>query len=119
MLIQSAVVTPFGTSEYVGTTPIAADFSGPNVVVSGVSGYFILVLGYLLVASNAVEIAFETETGAVISGPYQVGQYGGNIVAPTGIGQFGCKTGEDLILDLSGPIPVGGHLIYALIRGGL
>lgn len=119
MLSSGAVTTPWGITEYVGASSISASSSGPNTIVQGVAGYFIVVLGYLVVASGDVEVAFETESGAVISGPYDLAQNGGNISTPVGIGQFACRKDEDLILDLGGAIHVGGHVVYGLVKGGI
>ena len=119
MLINSGHPTPWGSLDYIGTATISAASSGPNTIITGPAGYFILVLGYLLVASGDVEVAFETESGAVISGPYDIAQNGGNISTPVGMGQFACKQDEDLILDLGGAIHVGGHIVYGLIKGGV
>lgn len=118
MLASSSICTPWGTTEYVGSATISASISGANTIVSGQSGYFIVVLGYLLVASGDVEVAFESSGGSVVSGPYTVAQNGGNISSPVSIGQFVCKKNEGLVLDLGGPISVGGHVVYGLIRGG-
>jgi len=118
MLIPSGLSTPWGIAEYIGTETISANLSGANTVVSGEDGYFILVLGYLLVASGDIEVAFESENGTVVSGPYDIAANGGNISTPVGLGQFVCNKNEDLILDLGGPIHVGGHIVYALVRGG-
>ena len=118
MLIQSSVQTPWGTTDYIGTEAISASLSGPNTVVSGMNGYFIVVFGYLLVASGDVEVAFESWNGDVLSGPYDVAARGGNVATPASLVQFICNKNEDLILDLGGPIHVGGHISYGLIRGG-
>jgi hypothetical protein len=118
VLIPSAIRTPWGTTDYVGSVAINAQISGANTIVSGQTGYFIVVLGYLLVASGDIEVAFESSGGLIVSGPYTVAQNGGNISTSASIGQFVCKKNEDLVLDLAAPIHVGGHVIFGLIKGG-
>lgn len=119
-VIPSAIKTAFGMTDFVATDNITASLPGANTVVAGIDGYFIVVFGYLLVSSGDVEVAFETESGDVISGPYDTAMTGGNIGVPNSdFGHFICKKNEDLVLDLGGPVHVGGHITIGYIRGGL
>lgn len=87
--------------------------SGDNTIVAAVTGKKIRVLQYVLVASNTVNVRFES--GA--SGTALTGQI--NLIANTGvssgfsqIGQFETAADALLNLELSGNVSVDGHLTY-------
>lgn len=104
-------------SGLVGSAAINASSSGNNVVVAAADADArIVVLGYSLVCAQAVVASWESESGLVIGGPCSFGANGGISVEEAEHGHFATEPGEDLVLDLSGAVQVGGHLVYAVCR---
>lgn len=105
------------------TTVITASSSGDNTVVSGVAGFAIRVIGYVLTFSAAVNAQWYSDTGGskvALSGLlYGVGTSPPPAVAPEALpgarGWFQTASGKALNLNLSGAVAVGGHVIYELV----
>lgn len=93
--------------------PINASASGANAIVAGAPGRTIVVLGYVFVAAGAVEVTWESGGGSLLSGPMSVGANGGVSLAYNEKGHFWTLPGESLVMDLSGAVVVGGHLLYS------
>jgi hypothetical protein len=102
------------------TAPITASANGDNVVVAAVPGRRIRVLTFVLSFSAAVNAKFlDGAGGSALSGLY----YGLGATAPgfssdgttDHRGIFTTSVGNALVLNLSGAIPVGGHVIYELV----
>lgn len=91
---------------------IAASSSGDNTLVSGVGSKKIRVLNYVLMSNGTVNAKFQSSTGGDITGLlYLIANTGASSgYAPTG--HFETVAGEDLQLNLSAAIAVGGHLSY-------
>ena len=113
------------------SVPITAALNGDNTVVSGVAGFAIRVLGYVLsttfAAAGSVTATWGSDTGggfSALSGalPFQaVGTAFTNppaVVAPAAPpgsrGWFQTAAGKALNLKLSGAQQMAGHLIYEL-----
>lgn len=94
--------------------PIEIGASG--TLVFGVPGKRIVVLSAWLVASNQVNVKFQTSTGSVdLTGPADCAQYGGFVLNFNAGGWFQTQPGDSLLINLSSNVPVGGSLSYALV----
>ena len=95
---------------------VSASGSGANILVAAVAARRICVCNYLIVAAGAVGVKW-VRGSTDISGVMQVAATGGvaSPVASPGLGPL-FKTGvnEDLVLNLSAAVSVGGHLSYYL-----
>ena len=91
---------------------IAASSSGDNTLVSGVASKTLRVLTYVLMSNGTVNAKFQSSTGGDLTGLlYLVANTGASAsYAPTG--HFETVAGEDLQLNLSAAIAVGGHFTY-------
>lgn len=101
-------------------TPVAINVSasGNNVVVAA-SPYrqwpCILVLRYTLKVANAVTIQWLGSQGSTLSGPMPFVSAGDGVIESFDPGgYFLTAPGDDLILNLSGDVAVGGYLLYDL-----
>lgn len=102
------------------TAAIAASASGDNTIVAAVSGKRIKVVAFHLSFSAPVNAKWKSGAGTDLSGLY----YGGT--ATSSIGEaapmlaakqqahFETERGEALVLNLSGAVPVGGHVLYEI-----
>jgi hypothetical protein len=102
---------------------ISAAGNGDNTVVAAVAGYRIVVLGYVLVGSGAVNATWKSDTGGgavALSGAIPLGAQ--TVVTAPAIpatsdsdaGYMQTASGKALNLNLSGAVGVFGHLSYAL-----
>ena len=109
----------FGSPQYV---KIAASSNGANTLVTGVTGFRIMVLGYVIVASGTVNAKF-VDGSTDITGPMNLVANAGvaAALAPMSehseIGWFQTSSGANLVLNLSAGVEVDGHLTYCLIPG--
>lgn len=98
---------------------IDAAASGPNVLVSGISGKTIRVLSYVLVAAGAVTATWKSGSTAksgdmsLITGVPLPAPAGPLLVANRAA-WLETDSGEDLVLTLNGTVQVSGHLEYEL-----
>lgn len=104
---------------YDGTTPltpkfkvIAASSSGDNPLVTGVALKKIRVLNYVVSVSAAVNAKFQSSTAGDLTGLFYFAANSGAVSGFSYVGHFETAAGEDLQLNLSGAVPVGGHLLY-------
>jgi hypothetical protein len=87
-----------------------------STLVLGVAGKRIVVLSLWAVASNIVQMKFQTSTGAVdLTGPAYDAQFGGIVLGFNAGGWFQTAVGDSLLINLSSGIPVGGSLSYILV----
>jgi hypothetical protein len=91
---------------------ITASSSGDNQILAGVSSKKIRVLNYLITASGAVNVKWRSATTSDISGLLYPAANGGAGASFSPVGHFETVAGEDLTLNLSGAVAVGGHLTY-------
>lgn len=91
---------------------IAASSSGDNTVVAGVGSKKLRVLSYVLMASGTVNAKFQSSTGGDITGLLYMVANTGASSGFSPVGHFETVAGEDLQLNLSAAIAVGGHLTY-------
>jgi hypothetical protein len=88
--------------------------SGNTTIVAAVTGKYIVVIGYLIVADAAVDVKFQSGTGGTdLTGPLGVAANGGAVYA----GGIDCPAFETakstlLNLNLNGAIQVSGHITY-------
>ncbi len=94
---------------------INASGNGNNTLIAGVPGARIVVILGDLIASGAVTVTMQSSGGTVLDGPFSPAANGGKIYPDTERGHFATLTGEGLVLNLSGSVQVGGHLIYAVV----
>jgi len=119
LIATASLMTPWGAADKVGTLAISNSASGDTTLISGTSGSFIVVLGMVLVAAGTVVVTFKDSTPATISGPFTMGTSTGNVgdCSVNGL-HFACGAGKDLVMNLGSAVNVGGHLVYALVKGG-
>lgn len=94
---------------------VAASLSGDNSVVTGTIGKRIWVLSYVVVAGAAVSAKWKSGAGTDLSGAMPLAANGGISAPPIAPAQgsyFVTALGEDLVLNLSAAINVGGHMSY-------
>ena len=96
-------------------TSISAKDAGSNVVVQGSGGLRIRVVKYTLSPGGPVVVTWESSKAGAISGPMPISPEGGGLdsgYCPAGLMQT--AFGEDLTLNLSSAVSVGGMLTYVL-----
>lgn len=92
---------------------ISASSSGDNTIVTGVASKKIRVLAFRVNGSAAVNWKFQSSTGGDITGLFYCVSGGqGEIGAFSPVGLFQTVAGEDLQLNLSGAVAVGGYVVY-------
>jgi hypothetical protein len=79
-----------------------------------VSGKKLRVMAANVIASNAVNVKWQTQSGADLTGLAYLTTNGGYILAYNPIGWFETVIGDGLEINLSSNIPVGGHITYIL-----
>lgn len=97
---------------------ISASAAGVNVVVPGVGGKRILVLQGIISASDAVTVKFQQQMNNVqsdLDGGASVGKQGGYVLPYSPAGWLQTDIGNDLVLNLSDAVAVGGALVYTLV----
>ena len=94
--------------------PVSASGSGATTVVTGVPGKKLRVMAANVIASNTVNVKWQTQSGADLTGLAYVTQYSGYILGYCPIGWFETVAGDDLLINLSSGVPVGGHITYIL-----
>ncbi len=87
---------------------------GNNTIVAAVPGKNIIVLLYVVVCAATVALTWESSGGLILDGPCNFLDHSGISVPMSTNGHFQTVKGEGLILNLSSPVQVGGHLVYAL-----
>lgn len=101
--------------QQIKSAAIAAAGAGDNTVVAGVTGKKIRVLGYILMASAAVNAKWRSATTDK-TGLLYPGANGGAsapvVSDPSEMFWFETAVGEALVINLSGAIAVGGHVVY-------
>jgi hypothetical protein len=106
----------------IASVAINTSTSGDNVIVAAVPKKIIRAIFFSLNAAAAVNVGWrDGAAGTFISGPTPMSGNNNFVVdwalpMPTGytIGHFETTAGNALVLNLSGAVLVGGHLIYAL-----
>jgi hypothetical protein len=104
-----------GTAERIESVPVNANGLGANVIVPAEPNRIIVVLSYKIVCADAVSVTWESGGGDVLDGPCAFAANGGESTSDSENGHFATKRGEALVMDLSAPVQVGGHLKYALV----
>ena len=96
--------------------PIVASASGATTIVTNAFPLRKLrVIAANVIASNAVNVKWQTSTGPVdLTGLAYLTTNGGYILPYNAIGWFETLPGDNLLINLSGAIPVGGHITYIL-----
>jgi hypothetical protein len=105
---------------YDGTTALTPKFavidvasSGDNTILAAVNPKKIRVLSYVLVASAAVTVRFESgASGTALTGQMQLAANGGVVAPYNPLGHFETASNTLLNLELSGANSVDGHLTY-------
>lgn len=75
----------------------------------------IRVVSYVLIANAAVNVKFQSHVTGDLTGLLYLAANGGAVAPFSPVGWFETVLGEALDINLSGGIPVGGHLTYTLI----
>lgn len=91
--------------------------TGAHQLVAGIPGVRIRVVDLALSANAAVNVKFQSHTVPTdLTGLFYFGSAGQNIVLPfNDRGWFTALVGEDLDINLSGAVAVGGVLHYVTI----
>ena len=97
------------------SAPVAASSAGANEIVAAVAGRKICVIGYVLMANAAVDVKWQSGSSD-LTGLLYPAERGGAVanLAPDHKFWFETAAGETLNLNLSGAVPVGGHVAYIL-----
>lgn len=115
-VIRSNVITSVGIGTQCRSATVNASSSGDNNIVSGIAGKTIRVLSYLLIAAAPVTVRWESEDGTLLAGPMAMAANTPLVAPPNPEGYFQTVTsGDDLHLNLSGAVAVGGHITYTVI----
>lgn len=107
-----------GLVEQIFPLTINAGNSGDNLLVSGVPRYRLLLMMYHFMVPSAVTITMLSSGGSVISGPRAFATNGGVLAAFSRDGYIITKSGEGLVMNLSGAVLIGGEGTYGIIRSG-
>ena len=92
--------------------PIATQTSGATII-SGVTGRKLRVMSMNVIASIAVNVKWQTQTGpADLTGFAYLATNGGYILPYNQIGWFETLAGDSLNINLSAGISVGGSLTF-------
>lgn len=111
-----------GSPKYVALNPSS---SGDNTIVTGVTGYRIVVVGWNLLATGTVTATWydgASSGNANLSGGYQFTAQAGIVCPITPATEFfqggwmQTSAGNNLVLKLSGATEVDGQLAYVLVR---
>jgi hypothetical protein len=86
---------------------------GDNVLVSGETGKRIVVMAYTLIARTTVDVRWKSGSVAR-SGLLPLIDSVGASPAYNPEGVIICAPGDNLVLNLSGSVYVGGHITYKL-----
>lgn len=97
---------------------INASSSGDNTLVAATAGKKIRVIRWELSASAAVNAKFKDGASTDLTGLFYLAAAGANVEEDS-VDQgrdflFETTAGNALVLNLSGAVPVGGHLNYTL-----
>jgi hypothetical protein len=108
------IVTENGSSQPKDSV-ISVSTNGANQVLAATSGKTVRVLSYVIVATTAVAVTWESSGGTVKSGAMPLGANGIISADFTPVGHFDTVQGEGLTLFLSSGVQVSGHLKYVLV----
>lgn len=93
---------------------VAASANGGTTIVTNGGAQKIRVMAANMIASAAVNVKWQTSSGADLTGFAYLTSNGGYILPYNQLGWFETVATDDLVVFLSGGIPVGGHLTYIL-----
>jgi len=105
----------FGTANTLLTVDINASSNGNNTIVAAVPGKKIAFLYGDLVCAGAVTVTWESGGGSILDGPKAFSANGGQIYPEVAHWHFLTLPGEALVLNLSGPVQVGGHCVCGVV----
>lgn len=100
--------------------PVVASAGGPTTIVTFASlanaaGMKIRVMAANVIASAPVNVKWQSSTGPLdLTGLAYLTANGGYILPYNPIGWFQTLAGDDLLVNLSGGTPIGGHITYIL-----
>lgn len=112
---QSNEIRAGGTAVTPAFATVAASSSGDNTIVSGTASTKIRVLSYVIVANAAVNAKWQGSTVGDLTGLAYLAANTGVSSGYNPLGHFEAPSGEDLQLNLSGAVAVGGHITYAKV----
>lgn len=95
--------------------PIETAAMGNNLLVAAAPGRSILVLGYTLVAANAVAVRFVSGAAMNLTGPMELAANGVIEAGSMPTGHLRSAPGQALSLNLSAAVAVAGHMTYVLV----
>lgn len=104
---------------YDGTTALVPKFasidasaSGDNTVVAAVASKKIRVLDYVMISAGTVTARWKSGASTNKSGPMPLVANSGAAPPWCPVGKLETASGEALVLNLSGAVAVGGHLVF-------
>lgn len=89
--------------------------SGNNTAIAAVAGFRIVLIAGDVITAGAVTVTFQSSGGTVLDGPQAYAANGGKLYPEIERGHFATPVGEGLVVNLTGAVQVGGHLVYALV----
>jgi hypothetical protein len=116
-VIRGHIKTSLGIGGARRSAAVSVASSGNNVAIAGTAGSIIVVLSYALSAAGNVTVRWVSEDGTFLSGPMPMLASTPLDAAWNPEGHFDTEVaGDDLILNLSGAVAVGGHITYTVIE---
>lgn len=100
--------------------PVVASTTGTTTVVSfatvaNAAGKKLRVMAANVIANATCNVKWQSSTGPTdLTGLAYLTANGGYILPYNPLGWFQANAGDDLVINLSGNIPVGGHITYIL-----
>jgi len=94
--------------------PVVASAGGGTTVVTNTGSRKLRIMAVNVIASAAVNVKWQTSSGADLTGLAYLATNGGYILGYNPIGWFETVAGDNLVINLSGAFPVGGHVTYIL-----
>ena len=107
--------TPVSTLRNQFFVPISVSSTGDTVLVAGIAGRRIRVVSYNFFVAAGVVVTFKSSVAGAITGPKSVASNGGISTGEHPGGLFQTAVGEDLVINLSSNVSVGGELTYILM----
>ena len=95
---------------------VAVSDPGDTLLISGRPGHRIVLVSLMLVASDAMTIAFGDTTGYPVVGGMAFAANGG-MTAQSADGLAQCETGAGLNINVTGSGSVGGTIGFRFVKG--
>ena len=91
---------------------ISSSGTGDTTVVTGTAGKQIRVVTYNFIVSGATVVTWKSSVAGAISGAQSFAANGGKVVPYCPVGTMQTAVGEDLVINSSQNVTIGGELTY-------